>query len=211
MSNRSPLPFVFRKYPNIHFIRPIYDWETSDLFKFFQQAGLPYAPIYNAQMWHGLELRVATVLHDRAYSNLAKLREMYPAFYERVLAIWPDVATHERYWKDVDRLSVIDRYPPGWQGIVQYIGEHIDEPANRAKALAAVKSARAGRERNMQRGRLIKSYGGFPIRYVFAQVVSGGYMKGIHDTLNASDADIAYENRVLATRKLPSPKEPTDG
>lgn len=179
---------------NIDFIKPIFDWATSDLFKFFNERGITYPSIYDMQMYSGESLRVATPLHDKAYQTLTKMRETYPRFYEQILSIWPEVATHERYWSEVDRFGVIDRYPKSWEGIVQYIEENIDAEANKRAAMLALKSVRTMKEKNKRLGRYTTGdcYG-FPLLFVFRQVVGGSYMKGIQSQPFPTPSEIAYE------------------
>lgn len=179
---------------NIDFCKPIFDWATHDLFKYFQERGITYPSIYDMQMYSGESLRVATPLHDRAYQSLIKLRVTYPKFYEQILSIWPEVATQERYWGDVDRYGAIDRFPKSWDGIVQYVEECIDNPANRVAALKGIKLARAMKDKNRRMGRYPtgECYG-FPLLWVFRQVVGGGYMKGITSQPFPTPNELAYE------------------
>lgn len=179
---------------NIHFVRPIFDWGTADLFKYFKQRGVTYPSIYDMQMYSGETLRVATPLHDRAYMSLVKLRETYPTFYEQILSIWPEVATHERYYKAVDAFQVIEDYPHTWQGILQYIEEKIESAHNRELATKLVGQCRRMRETNRRLGKYSDSpcYG-FPILYVFQTIVSGKYSKGITAKMAVGVSDLIYE------------------
>lgn len=184
---------------NVSFCRPIFDWSEGDIFKFFFDAKVDYADIYNMQMWSNLPLRVATPLHDKAYRTLSKLREMYPAFVGQIFDIWPEVATHERYWKDVDRWAIIDRYPPSWEGMMRYIDENMDSAGNIAKARDCVRKARTAREKNRRLGKYCDTpcYG-FPMLSIFRALVSGTYMKGVPVSFVASTADIDFEARAAA-------------
>lgn len=185
---------------NVSFCKPIFDWATPDLFKFFSERGITYPAIYDTQMYSGESLRVATPLHDRAYQSLVKLRETYPKFYEQILDIWPEVATHEKYYSEVDRFGIIDRYPKSWEGIIAYINENIDSQKNRRMALEAVQRARQMKENNKRLGRYTKGgcYG-FPLLHVFKIVVAGGYSKGITSEPFPSPAMLEYEE---AAREL---------
>lgn len=179
---------------NIDFAKPIYDWSQVDVFKYFHDRDIAYAPIYNMQMYSGESYRVATPLHDRAYSTLVRLRQTYPLFYEQILALWPEVATHERYYGQVDRWSVIDRYAKSWEGIVEYVKDNIADPNNRDAAMRAVKSARSMKEKNKRLGRYSQDgCFGWPLLYVFRCIVSGKYAKGLQRPTGVSPQDLAYE------------------
>lgn len=184
------------KGANIDFAKPIFDWSQNDVFLFFFQHKIPYAPIYNAQALAGCELRVATPVHDRAYGMLTKLRALYPKFYEQIVDLWPEVLTQERYWGDVDRFGVIDKYPASWAGILAYVEENIPEGPTRAKAISEIRRCRKAREKNARTGAYAGKPGdGFPLLYVFRTIVSGGHMKGITPTAFPSPGMIAYEER----------------
>lgn len=182
---------------NIAFCKPIFDWATSDLFKFFDERGITYASIYDTQMYSGESLRVATPLHDRAYQTLVKMRVSDPVFYDQILDIWPEVSTHERYYGQIDRYGIIDRYPKSWEGIVQYIEDEIVTPANKEKALSVVRNCRTMKEKNRRLGRYAAERNGvcfgFPLLHVFQGIVSGGYMKDISSEPFPSPSMIEYE------------------
>jgi 3'-phosphoadenosine 5'-phosphosulfate sulfotransferase (PAPS reductase)/FAD synthetase len=184
---------------NIDFIKPIYDWSQTDIFKYFHDRSIEYAPIYNMQMYSGESYRVATPLHDRAYSTLVRLRETYPLFYSQILDLWPEIATHERYWSAVDRWGVINDYPKSWEGIFRYIDEKIDSANNKAMAIKAVRGVREMKEKNRRLGRYSKGgcYG-FPLLTVFRALVGGSYMKGIQSNPFPGPVEMAYEDAANA-------------
>lgn len=179
----------------IDFARPIYDWKTHDVFRWFWECKADYAPIYDTQLYSGDEFRVSTPLHDRSYKMLCKLRSSFPSFYEQILKIWPEVATQELYYKQLDRYGIIDNYPKGWQGIVKYIQEEIESPVNRAAAMKALKTSMKARAKNLRLSRFTANgMGGFPMLYVFKEIVAGKYMKGISTKLDQpNEAEIEYE------------------
>jgi predicted phosphoadenosine phosphosulfate sulfurtransferase len=42
--------------------RPIFDWAQNDVFRYFYDTGIPYAPFYDAQVWTGTQLRIHSAL-----------------------------------------------------------------------------------------------------------------------------------------------------
>jgi predicted phosphoadenosine phosphosulfate sulfurtransferase len=178
---------------NIAFCKPIFDWATGDLFKYFKEKNITYPSIYDTQLYSGESLRVSTPLHDRAYQSLVKLRVTHPKFYEQILHIWPEVATHERYYCAVDRYGIIDRYPKSWEGIIQYIEDNIDSPTNKARAMEVLKNCKTMKDKNRRLGRYADKAFGFPLLHVFKQIVAGSYMKGISTEPFPPPSYMAYE------------------
>ena len=178
---------------NIAVSKPIFDWATPDLFKYFEARGVRYPSIYDVQMYSGESLRVATPLHDRAYQSLVKLRVTYPKFYEQILSIWPEVATHERYYNQVDRYGIIESYEKSWAGIVKYVEENIDNPANKKRALEVIRDCRTMKDKNRRLGRYADKGYGFPLLHVFKQIVAGGYMKGVSSEPFPPPSYLEYE------------------
>jgi len=185
------------------FIKPIYDWSTEDIFRFFWEREIKYCKIYDRQMLSGTansHLRVSTPLHDQAYAYLSRLRQMYPKFFEQLCAVFPGVATHERYWKDFDRYGIINRYPKSFEGIMAYIDDTIEEPANVARAKKIVETTYKGKQNNMRKGKYADPgycYG-YPILHVFKKIVKGDYLKGIQVHSNPDHDMIRYEREAEA-------------
>ena len=116
-------------------VKPIYDWSEDDVFKYLGESGIPYAPIYDAQMWTGSRLRVATPLHVEASKRIGELRRYDPELYQRVLDIWPDMAVQDRYWAELDRAGALAPYTGrGWDGCAAFIAERITTPRLREQA-----------------------------------------------------------------------------
>lgn len=183
---------------NIHFCKPIYDWHEIDVFKYFQDRDLPYARIYDVQMWAGDHFRVSTPLHDQSFSTLSRLRMIYPIFYDQILQIFPEVATHERYWKSYDRWGVIAKYPKGWEGILQYLEETIDDTAALTRSKRIVRTAKRMKESNRRKGRFSGPKNGacfgYPMMKVWKQIVTGTYLDGISLEPFPNADDIAFEH-----------------
>lgn len=180
----------------IKFVRPIYDWTEDDIFIYFYKAGIPYAPIYNKQMWNKQQLRVATPLHAESAKQLGKLRTIYPTFYEQILKVFPEVEVQDRYWGEFDRVGVIYNYPRTFDGIRKYIYENISDPNQRALAIKRISSAERNRESRIDSGEGYQNFGGYPILHIFKSILAGQFKREILPKKNASQADIDYENGV---------------
>lgn len=187
---------------NVKFVKPIYDWTQDDVFRYFYDRKIPYAPIYDHQMFAQSPLRVSTPLHAMAYRYLKILPNMYPTFWSQLIDIFPDVHAHFLYWKDIDIYRVIDNYPHSWEGIYQYIEDHID-PKNQEIAVKAVQVKQKTREtlEKSAHGRYDNLYG-YPILYVFKIVVGAKHLKGIQPKhTRASNKEFEFEGL------LPPPDE----
>lgn len=197
------------KEKNISLCKPIFDWGITDIFKYFSERGITYASIYDVQNYSGESLRVSTPLHDRSYSSLVLLRQTDPQFYEQILTIWPEVATQERYYKHIDRFGIIDSYPKSWAGITAYVQDKIKSDGNRARALQVIAACVKSKAKNKRLGRhLTGGCFGFPLFYVFKQIVAGTYMKGISAEPHPSPTMIEYEKAARGEPHAYQPKGP---
>ena len=180
---------------NVKLVKPIFDWSENDVFKYFYDKKISYCAIYDIQKWNGQQLRVSTPLHAETAKELHKLKTSYPTFYEQVMDIFPEMITHEKYFKDLDRYAVMNRYPRSWRGIHLYIKENITDPKMRASAFKRVeftKMVRANNEATGKAGR-VENMWGYPIMYVFQQIINGSYKRKIQPLKNPTKAQIAYE------------------
>jgi predicted phosphoadenosine phosphosulfate sulfurtransferase len=177
---------------NVHMIRPIYDWTQADVFRYFYDRKIKYCPIYDIQMLNGEALRVSTPLHAERSKRFGKIKTRYPVFYQQLVDLFPEMLTQERYWNELDRYGVIDRYEHSWGGILAYIKDNLEEH-QAALAKDRVYCAKHIRETHLSAGRGLGNFGGYPIRYVFRQIVNGGYKRIIQPCKNPTKEDIAYE------------------
>ncbi len=183
--------------PKVKFVKPIYDWSVNDVFKYMMERDIKYCGIYDNQLWNGMKLRVATPLHAEASKTFGKWRTLYPVFYEQLITLFPEMLAQERYWGDLDRYGVIYRYPRSWSGILQYIRENIEDPAQRRLARQRVVSAQERRERHERNGTASPvNYWGYPILYVFKLVVAGGYKRVINPSSQPTKEELEYERPI---------------
>jgi len=120
---------------NVSLCKPLFDWHENDIFKFFYDHGIRYCPIYDNQLWNGTALRVSTPLHAESSKRFGQVRTQTPDFYQRVIDVFPEMLTHERYYNDLDRDVVMRKYGETYEGVRAWIEEHIEDEDQYAKAI----------------------------------------------------------------------------
>lgn len=186
---------------NTWLIKPIYDWSTFDIFRYFYDHNIAYCKIYDTEMFAGTpdaELRVSTPVHAQAHGYLCRLRVMYPTFWSQLCQIFPDLPAHERYWRHLDRYAIIAKYPKSFAGIMQYIEDTVHAPHSKAVAIKCVRTAWMGKENNKRLGKFSDpatgACFGYPLLHVFKGVVKGIYLGGQISIHSNPDAHmVAYE------------------
>lgn len=119
---------------NVKLVKPIYDWEEDDIFRYFYEKKIQYCKVYDSQMWNGDSLRVATPIHQEAAKTFHKLKTNDPILYQQVIDIFPDMLVQERYWKELDKSSVKKSMAQSFDTIYAWINETITD--NKEKKLA---------------------------------------------------------------------------
>lgn len=182
---------------NVHLVKPIYDWSQADVFRYFYDRKIRYCSIYDAQTWNAQGLRVSTPLHAESSKRFGKLRTLYPTYYEQLIALFPEMLAQERYWDSMDVYGVISSYPRTWEGIHQYIHEHIEDAHQKALALQRVNMARLIRSNNEKTGKSgsADNFWGYPVLYVFQQVVNGAYKRVIQPCKRPTKQQVEYERQ----------------
>lgn len=176
---------------HIKLIRPLYDWEEDDIFKYIYENNLRYCQIYDKQMWNGESLRVSTPLHAESAKQLYKVKTRYPKFYDQMIDLFPDIELQARYFKQYDRDAIYKKYQYGWQGIIDYINDNISDEKNRKQALGLLNTCIKIRRNKIMK--YPKSFGGYPMLYVFKAIVGGSYKRMLQPKPEASKKEIEYE------------------
>lgn len=176
---------------NVWTCKPIYDWSETDVFKYFYDREIQYCPVYDSQMWAGTQMRVASSLHERAMPQLFAMKAMYPKYYDTLVSLMPEIETHFRYYKEMDKGAVFKQYPHSWDGIRQYIRDRL-ETEMQEDALAYVDNCERWRRNNEQRDQNAV-LGNLPILYVFKVVMSGSFVKAAIFPVSATQDDLDYE------------------
>ncbi len=178
----------------VKLVKPIYDWSQADVFRYFYDRGIQYCSIYDEQTWNRMGLRVSTPLHAESAKRFGKLRTLYPVFYEQLIRLFPEMLAQEKYWDSMDIYGVIAGYPASWAGVHQYVNQRIADPHQRELARKRVEMARKIRENNLRDGKgSAGNFGGYPILYVFKQVINGAYKRVIQPCRTPSKEEIEYE------------------
>jgi predicted phosphoadenosine phosphosulfate sulfurtransferase len=66
----------------------LYDWNFHDIWKYIATEGLRYSKIYDMQFRKGYpitQMRVSSLIHERAFKSIVDLPEFEPKTYERLL------------------------------------------------------------------------------------------------------------------------------
>ena len=150
-------------------VKPIYDWEENDIFKYFYDNDIKYCQIYDAQIWNGSELRVATPLHAEAAKKLNQLAGLDPQLYEQLMVVFPETAIQARYWKEYDRGALVEKYGQSYAGVNDWIMDNLDS-GQRKKALDELRSIQA---------RAIASPDSYPPDYVLKAMMAGQFKRVI--------------------------------
>lgn len=116
--------------------KPVYDWHENDILKWLFEHGVPYGEAYEAQHLMQRNLRVSPLMHAEASRSFCDAAAMYPETYNRILAIFPEMAMQARYHNDIDRASRVPEYlKDGIEGCRRYVADYMDDSV-KAQALA---------------------------------------------------------------------------
>ncbi len=123
-------PFRLKKSIPLHFAKVIYDWTTDDVFKFIvEEHGANYCRYYDLTSITGANTRVGIPLHAVASRRINDLVSTEPEFYDRIWECFPHIDAQRRWWQDYDVEAVIHDYSQdGWDGVMDFIEEHILSP-----------------------------------------------------------------------------------
>lgn len=155
---------------NVMLCKPIFDWQEDDVFRFFYDNEIKYCSLYDLQMWAGNNLRVSTRLHAESAKRFDKIRATTPDFYQRVVAVFPEMLVHERYYGDIDKDIVKEKYGESYAGVRAWIEENIEDEAAYALAVKRFESA------YMRALRFPEAY---PPRHLLNAFLSGSYKREI--------------------------------
>lgn len=192
--NKLNKPYISKAgSDNCRIGKPLYDWSEDDIFKYMYDNKIVYCKIYDDELFTGANLRVSTPLHAENSKRIYQLKQQDPKFYNQIISIWPEMETQARYYRDFasGKSDIYDKYPRGWNGIIAYINDNL-EGKTRELALNRVHTAIKIRENKIEQ--YPESLGGYPIRYVFQQIVNGAYKRQILPKNKASKLDLEYEN-----------------
>ena len=154
--------------PNVKLVKPVYDWEEDDVFRYFYDNNIDYCPIYDWQVWNGDSLRVATPIHQEAAKKFHKLKTLDPLLYSQVIDIFPEMLVQERYYREYDLSGLSNKYGKDMQSVLRYIKEYITDPKQKHEAYQMFKKAVvANRNDNAA----------YPVSHILKYFISGAYKR----------------------------------
>lgn len=156
--------------PTVRLCKPIFDWEEDDVFKYFYDSKIEYCKLYDYQLYAGNSLRVSTPLHAESAKRFDRIRITTPDFYQRVVRVFPEMLVQERYYSQVDRNAIRDKYGSTYEDVLIWIDENIDDPKQIALAHKRYKSVMVRARREPDK---------YPPRYLLNAFMSGSFKREI--------------------------------
>jgi len=101
---------------------PIYDWNYHDVWKYIYDNKLRYSKIYDYMYMKGFgiqEIRVSSLIHEKAFKALVELPEFEPKTYDRLLKRIKGVSIGNLYGKD-SRMLKVRVLPKNYDTWMQY-------------------------------------------------------------------------------------------
>jgi predicted phosphoadenosine phosphosulfate sulfurtransferase len=150
--------------------KPIYDWEENDVFRYFFDREITYCKIYDQQMWAGQSLRVSTPLHAESAKRFDRIKASAPQMYAKVIEVFPEMLAHERYYGELDRDGIKERYGQSYEGVRAWIEENIEDESQYKKAVQRYNSVM---------NRASKFPNAYPPKHLLNAFMSGAYKREI--------------------------------
>lgn len=112
---------------------PLYDWSFLDIWHYIHEERLPYSRIYDLQFRKGYplsDMRVSSLIHERAYRSLVDLPEFEPRTYDRLVKRIKGIALAQETGKNA-KLFSCRKLPKNFRSWVAYrdflIATHPDQ------------------------------------------------------------------------------------
>lgn len=121
------------KAKNVMLCKPLFDWDENDIFKYLYDKNIQYCKLYDMQMWANNSLRVSTPLHAESAKRFYLIKMTTPNFYQRIITAFPEMLVHERYYKDLDKKAVKQKYGQSYEGVRTWIEENLSNDKNQYK------------------------------------------------------------------------------
>lgn len=185
-------PFIVTSStPNAKLIKPIYDWKEVDIFKFFYDFNIEYCDIYDLQFWNREALRVSTPLHSEASKEFYKIRTRTPLFYQQLIDTFPEMKAQEKYWKELDRYSIIRNYKPTPESLLEFINKEIDESL-RPLATQRAKNCLIARNNKLNEWQYHNLWG-YPYFYIYKTLINWSFKRAVQAQIKMNKNDIEFE------------------
>lgn len=101
---------------------PLYDWIFSDIWKYIYDNKIRYSRIYDYQFKKGMpqsEIRVSSLIHEKAFKALVELPEFEPKTYDKLLKRIKGIQIGNLYGKDAKMLRA-RKLPKNYKNWMQY-------------------------------------------------------------------------------------------
>ena len=72
-------------------------------------------------------LRVSTPLHAESSKRFNLIKMTTPDFYKRIIEVFPEMLAHERYYKELDKESIKEKYGQSYEGVRAWIEDNLVE------------------------------------------------------------------------------------
>jgi 3'-phosphoadenosine 5'-phosphosulfate sulfotransferase (PAPS reductase)/FAD synthetase len=133
-------PYKLSKKIPLRLAKPIYDWETDDVFKFIhEEHNAEYCSYYDVAAMTGSNTRVGIPLHSVAIRRIGDVIATEPEFYDRLVTVFPYIDAQRRLWKDIDTDVIINRYASkGFDGAGAFIENYMIGEHNKKRARSFV-------------------------------------------------------------------------
>jgi predicted phosphoadenosine phosphosulfate sulfurtransferase len=90
-------------------LKPIYDWNVHDIWRYHCDVGLRYASIYDYQFRKGFavnEIRLSSLIHERSFKSLCELPEFEPKTYAKLVKRIKGIAFAQETGRNAKMLKV---------------------------------------------------------------------------------------------------------
>lgn len=125
---------------------PIWDWKTSDVWKYIYERKLPYNKLYDLMYSRGHSIggmRISSLIHETALKNLEMVAEIEPKTYERLLNRFEGVSTHSHIGSETTKNIKLPPNFASWAEYSNYLLEHlIKDPEVKEKLKRGIKRRR---------------------------------------------------------------------
>lgn len=101
---------------------PLYDWNFHDVWKYIYDNGLKYSKVYDWQFMkgHGIgEMRVSSLIHERAFKSICELPEFEPRTYDRLCKRIKGISFVQETGKD-SRMFRVRKLPKNFKSWITY-------------------------------------------------------------------------------------------
>lgn len=101
---------------------PLYDWNFQDIWKYLYENNIRYSKIYDYQYKKGLgmkDMRVSSLIHERAFKSLVELPEFEPQTYDKLLERTKGIQVGNIYGKD-DLMLKCRKLPKNYDNWIDY-------------------------------------------------------------------------------------------